>query len=115
KGASDEGDVTSASDDAPKARTTKRAAAAKAHKNQNPQSAAESLDAALAAVNRVNDKYALFAQAQYLKGLIHFARGEFEPAVKAFRNVVRMTNPRASEEGGVVRNAKLREMAFFSL
>jgi tetratricopeptide (TPR) repeat protein len=93
----------------------KKRSAGKSHKNENPQSAEESLEAALGAVNRVNDRFALFAQAQYLKGLIHFARGEFEPAVKAFRNVVRMTNPRASGEEGVVKNAKLREMAFFSL
>jgi tetratricopeptide (TPR) repeat protein len=94
-----------------------RATKAKSHKNENPQSAEESLAAALKAVDRVDDGYALYAQARYLKGLVHFARGEFEPAVKAFREVVRMTNPRASKEGSeaAVENAKLREMAFFSL
>ena len=82
-----------------------------AHKAENPKSAEESLAAALKAIDRVDDKFALSAQATYLKGLIHFARGEFEPSVKAFREVVRKTNPR----GGEVPNEKLREMAFFSL
>lgn len=90
----------------------------KSHVNKNPQSAEASLEAALNAVNRVQKGFALYAQARYLKGLIHFARGEFEPAVSAFREVVRMTNPRAAEEGDAgdaVVNSKLREMAFFSL
>lgn len=82
-----------------------------AHKAENPKSAEESLNAALKAIERVDDNFALSGQATYLKGLIHFARGEFEPSVKAFREVVRKTNPR----GGEVQNEKLREMAFFSL
>jgi tetratricopeptide (TPR) repeat protein len=82
-----------------------------AHKAENPKSAEESLSAGLKAIDRVDDKFALSGQATYLKGLIHFARGEFEPSVKAFREVVRKTNPR----GGEVENDKLREMAFFSL
>lgn len=88
----------------------------KSHKNENPQSAEASLDAALKAVDRVDNKFALYAQARYLKGLIHFARGEFDPGVKAFREVVRMTNPRAGDDAeAAVANSKLREMAFFSL
>ncbi len=86
------------------------------HKNENPQTAEASLEAALKAVKRVTKTYALYPQSTYLRGLVHFARGEFEPAVKSFREVVRMTNPRASndDEQAMV-NAKLREMAFFSL
>ncbi|MBM4279480.1 MAG: tetratricopeptide repeat protein [Deltaproteobacteria bacterium] len=82
-----------------------------AHKAENPKSAEESLSAALKAVERVDEGFALSAQSTYLKGLINFARGEFEPSVKAFREVVRRTNPR----GGGVENEKLREMALFSL
>jgi len=94
----------------------KKASKEKSHKNENPQSAEASLEAALAAVKRVDKNFALYAQATYLRGLVHFARGEFEPAVKAFRDVVRMTNPRAAKDGDeAVENAKLREMAFFSL
>lgn len=95
---------------------TPKATKEKSHRNENPQSAEASLEAALASVNRVNENFPLYAQSTYLKGLVHFARGEFEPAVKAFRNVVRMTNPRAAKDGDdAVENAKLREMAFFSL
>jgi tetratricopeptide (TPR) repeat protein len=94
----------------------KKASKEKSHKNENPQSAEASLEAALAAVKRVDKNFALYSQATYLRGLVHFARGEFEPAVKAFRDVVRMTNPRAAKDGEqAVENAKLREMAFFSL
>jgi tetratricopeptide (TPR) repeat protein len=96
--------------------TTKKAAKEKSHTNENPQSAEASLEASLAAVKRVDKNFPLFAQATYLRGLVHFARGEFEPAVKAFRDVVRMTNPRAAKDGDqAIENAKLREMAFFSL
>ena len=99
-----------------KAPPTPRAPAKSTHINTTPQSAEASLEAALGAVNRVDDKFSLYPQARYLKGLVHFARGEFEPAVKAFREVVRMTNPRAAKDGEeAVANAKLREMAFFSL
>lgn len=94
----------------------KRTSKEKSHKNVNPQSAEASLEASLAAVKRVDTTFALFAQATYLRGLVHFARGEFEPAVQAFREVVRMTNPRAAKDGEqAFENAKLREMAFFSL
>jgi outer membrane protein assembly factor BamD (BamD/ComL family) len=68
------------------------------------------LTSALNAVNRVKDTFPVFGQAVYLKGLIHFARGELEDAVKQFRSVVRMTNPR----GGTVQNAKLREIHYQS-
>lgn len=100
---------------APAVPAPKAAAKEKSHKNDNPQSAEGSLEAALKSVNRVDEKFPLYAQATYLKGLVHFARGEFEPAVKAFRGVVRMTNPRSSSDEDAVENAKLREMAFFSL
>lgn len=100
----------------PTTTTTKQAKKEKSHTNENPQSAEASLEASLAAVKRVDKSFPLFAQATYLRGLVHFARGEFEPSVKAFRDVVRMTNPRAAKDGEqAVENAKLREMAFFSL
>ena len=101
---------------APPPAPPKKSSKEKSHKNENPQSAEASLEAALAAVKRVDKNFALFSQATYLRGLVHFARGEFEPAVKAFRDVVRMTNPRAAKDGDeATENAKLREMAFFSL
>ncbi len=89
----------------------------KGHKVENPKNAEESLEAALKAIKRVDDKkYASYAQALYLKGLIQFARGEFDPAVKAFRGVVRLTNPRAAGDAEKAQEyTKLREMAFFSL
>lgn len=62
-------------------------------------------------IERVDPAFSLYAKAQYLKGLIHFALDDFEQAVDAFQAVVRMTNPK----GGTVDNLKLREMAFFSL
>ncbi len=120
--AKDEPTTTTAPTEAPASSPEPRTKAAKAgkggkvksHKNENPQSAEASLDAALKSVDRVDDKFPLYSQARYLKGLIHFARGEFDPAVKAFRDVVRMTKPGALEtEAGA--NSKLREMAFFSL
>ncbi|MDP2344889.1 MAG: tetratricopeptide repeat protein [Deltaproteobacteria bacterium] len=96
-------------------------AKSKAHKAENPKSAEESLEASLKAVSRVDEKYPLYAQALYLKGLVHFAKGDFDPAVKAFRGVVRMTNPRAAGQDSqsigdkAQEYTKLREMAFFSL
>ena len=84
----------------------------KTHKRENPKNAEESLELSLKSIQRVKDKFPAYADALYLKGLGHFARGEFDPAVKAFRDVVRLTNPRGE---GTVENAKLREMAFFSL
>jgi tetratricopeptide (TPR) repeat protein len=95
----------------PKTKAKKAAPARSAHKNENPKSAEESLAAALKAIERVAPEYAGAPQATYLKGLIHFARGEFEPSVRAFREVVRKTNPR----GGDFDDLRLREMAFFSL
>lgn len=103
----------------PKKDEPKKAASsskAKSHKIENPKSAEESLEASLKSVSRVDPKFSLYAQALYLKGLVHFARGEFDPAVKAFREVVRMTNPRAENSAETQKEyTKLREMAFFSL
>lgn len=82
----------------------------KAHKNKNPKTAEASLKLALEHIGRVGEGYAQFAKATYLRGLIHFTLGNFEPSVEAFRGVVRQT-----AEGEVFENAKLREMAFFSL
>jgi tetratricopeptide (TPR) repeat protein len=81
------------------------------HAFEGPKTPDEALKLSLDNLSRVKKDFALFAQSQYIKGLVHFARGEFEPAVNTFQEVVRMTNPR----GGEVQNDKLREMAFFSL
>jgi len=81
------------------------------HKNENPASAEEGLKRALSHALLVQEDFKLFAKAVYLKGLIHYALGEFDPAVEAFRTVVRMTHPKT----GSVKSMKLREMAFFSL
>jgi outer membrane protein assembly factor BamD (BamD/ComL family) len=81
------------------------------HAFEGPKSSDEALKLSLDNLGRVKKDFALYAQSLYIKGLVHFARGEFEPAVNAFQEVVRMTNPK----GGTVRNDKLREMAFFSL
>jgi outer membrane protein assembly factor BamD (BamD/ComL family) len=81
------------------------------HAFEGPKTADEALRLALANLDRVKPDFSLYAQAVYIKGLVHFAQGQFDPAVKSFREVVRMTNPR----GGTVKNEKLREMAFFSL
>jgi tetratricopeptide (TPR) repeat protein len=84
----------------------------KEHKNENPASAEDALRLAVTHLSRVKDNFDQYAQAVYLKGLAHFALGEFEPSVDAFRQVVRMTDPKKE---GTVSNPKLREMAFFSL
>lgn len=81
------------------------------HAFQGPQTSDEALKLSLENLGRVKPDFALYGQALYIKGLVYFAQGQFDPAVKAFREVVRMTNPR----GGTVKNDKLREMAFFSL
>lgn len=81
------------------------------HAFEGPKSPDEALKLSLDNLGRVKKDFALYAQSMYIKGLVHFARGEFEPAVNAFQDVVRMTNPK----GGTVKNDKLREMAFFSL
>lgn len=81
------------------------------HAFDGPQSADDALKLSLENLGRVKPDFSLYGQALYIKGLVYFAQGQFDPAVKAFREVVRMTNPR----GGTVKNEKLREMAFFSL
>jgi tetratricopeptide (TPR) repeat protein len=81
------------------------------HKNENPASAEEALRRALGHALLIKDDFSLYAKAVYLKGLIHYGLGEFDPAVEAFRLVVRMTHPKT----GSVKSMKLREMAFFSL
>jgi tetratricopeptide (TPR) repeat protein len=81
------------------------------HINNNPENAESAMKRALGFVDAVDSEFVLYAKALYLKGLIHYALGEFEPAVDAFRGVVRMTQP----DKGTVDNPKLREMAFFSL
>jgi tetratricopeptide (TPR) repeat protein len=81
-------------------------------KNADATTADQSLALAETSIGRVGKEFVQYPQAVYLKGLVHFAKGEFEPSVAAFREVVRMTNPK--KDGGV-KNAKLREMAFFSL
>ncbi len=81
------------------------------HGFDGPKTADEALKLSLDNLNRVKKDFTLYAQAVYIKGLVHFAKGEFQPAVTEFQNVVRMTNPRT----GSVDNPKLREMAFFSL
>jgi tetratricopeptide (TPR) repeat protein len=83
----------------------------KGTKNENPASADDNLKLALNSLNRVDPAFPQYAKALYLKGLAHFGLGDFDPAVKAFREVVRLTNPR----GGSVQSPRLREMAFFSL
>jgi outer membrane protein assembly factor BamD (BamD/ComL family) len=85
--------------------------APKEHVNTNPADAESAMKRALSFVDAVDDQFVLYAKAVYLKGLIHYALGEFEPAVNAFREVVRMTHP----DNGTVDNPKLRELAFFSL
>lgn len=81
------------------------------HAFDGPSSANEALKLSLENLSRVKKDFVRYGESQYIKGLVHFAKGEFEPAVNTFQEVVRLTNPR----GGVVRNDKLREMAFFSL
>jgi outer membrane protein assembly factor BamD (BamD/ComL family) len=81
------------------------------HAFDGPKKAEDALKLSLENLARVKNDFTFYGQATYLKGLAHFARGEFDPAVAAFREVVRMTNPR----GGEVENFRLREMAFFSL
>ncbi len=95
---------------AKKSAKKKRKKKRKAHKNKNPKTAEASLKLALEHIGRVSEGYAQFAKATYLRGLIHFTLGNFEPSVEAFRGVVRQT-----AEGEAFENAKLREMAFFSL
>ena len=82
-----------------------------ASKSSSGRAGSDSMLRAQAYIERVDPAFALYAKAQYLKGLIHFALDDFEQAVDAFQSVVRITNPK----GGTVNNLKLREMAFFSL
>lgn len=84
----------------------------KSHKSENPGNAEDALRRALSHLDRVSKDFDQYAKALYLKGLTHFSLGEFEPSVQAFREVVRMTDPKRE---GSVNNPKLREMAFFSL
>ncbi|OGQ18375.1 MAG: hypothetical protein A2138_00415 [Deltaproteobacteria bacterium RBG_16_71_12] len=81
------------------------------HTFEGPRDPDSALKLALENLSRVKPEYERYAQAVYIKGLVHFTRGEFEPSVKQFREVVRLTNPR----GGTVKNDRLRELAFFSL
>ena len=81
------------------------------HTFEGPKNPDQALKLALENLSRVKPDYERFAQAVYIQGLVHFTRGEFEPSVKQFREVVRLTNPR----GGTVKNDRLRELAFFSL
>lgn len=81
------------------------------HTFEGPKDPDSALKLALENLSRVKPEYERYAQSVYIKGLVHFTRGEFEPSVKQFREVVRLTNPR----GGVVKNERLRELAFFSL
>lgn len=81
------------------------------HAFSGPKSSDEALKLSLENLSRVKPEFALYANTVYIRGLSYFAQGQFDPAVKAFRDVVRMTNPR----GGTVKDEKLREMAFFSL
>lgn len=81
------------------------------HTFEGPKNPDDALKLALENLNRVKPDYERYAQAIYIRGLVHFTRGEFEPSVKMFREVVRLTNPR----GGTVKNERLRELAFFSL
>jgi|GEM_PF-229214 len=82
----------------------------KEHKNEHPKTPEESLKRALSHAKLISDDFEEAAKAKYLRGLIHFTLGEFEPSVSSFRDVVRMT-----KEGETHENPKLREMAFFSL
>jgi outer membrane protein assembly factor BamD (BamD/ComL family) len=88
-------------------------------KSENPKSAEDLLKLSLVHLTKVKPEFALYAKAVYLKGLAHFGLGDFDPAVSAFRGVVRMTNakPPAQPDPSLPHqpNAKLREMAFFSL
>ncbi|MFZ9886078.1 MAG: hypothetical protein ACO3JL_01145 [Myxococcota bacterium] len=86
--------------------------ASKAHKSENPQNAEEAIRRALGHIAAVGTGFEQRPRALYLKGLSHFALGEFEPSVAAFREVVRLTDPK--REGSLL-DPKLREMAFFSL
>ncbi len=81
------------------------------HAFDGPKDVDDALKLSLENLLRVKTEFPQYAQATYMKGLVHYARGEFDPAVKEFREVVRMTNPR----GGSVDNTQLREMSFFSL
>src|SRR5690606_26431753 len=66
----------------------------KSHKNENPGSAEEALRRALSHLGSVSKDFDQYAKSLYLKGLAHFSLGEFEPSVDAFREVVRMTDPK---------------------
>ncbi len=88
-------------------------------KNENPPTAEENLKTALKYLGKVKPDFPFYAKAVYLKGLSHFGVGDFDPAVNSFRAVVRMTAPKAPAQADAnlphQPNAKLREMAFFSL
>jgi tetratricopeptide (TPR) repeat protein len=57
------------------------------------------------------DEGDLFAKARFVDGLIAYAQGEPEPASAAFKDVVRLTNPKR----GRTADPQLRELAFLQL
>jgi tetratricopeptide (TPR) repeat protein len=52
-----------------------------------------------------------FARATFVKGLVHYALGDQDQAVEAFKDVVRLTNPKKVEDADPL----LRETAFLQL
>ncbi len=53
----------------------------------------------------------VYAKARFLDGLVRYAQGEGQPAVDAFKDVVRLTNPRRTRAP----DPRLRELAFLQL
>jgi TolA-binding protein len=52
-----------------------------------------------------------FAKAKFLEGMIHYAEKRFDGALDAFKEVVRLTNPRTAKHP----NQRLRELSFLQL
>jgi tetratricopeptide (TPR) repeat protein len=57
------------------------------------------------------DQGDVYAKARFLDGLVRYAQGEGQPAVEAFKEVVRLTNPRRTRAP----DPRLRELAFLQL
>ena len=57
------------------------------------------------------DQGDVYAKARFLDGLVRYAQGDSQMAVEAFKDVVRLTNPRRSRSP----DPRLRELAFLQL
>jgi hypothetical protein len=76
-----------------------------------PTDAVGFLSKAKSLIMQIGDKSKFYAKAKYLEGIIAYKEENFQSAVEAFKEVVKILNP----QKGKIRDDTLREMAFFQL